>query len=381
MRANTIGVALLLACLPCPLAAVDWHVGPAFERALAQPTTILWEQVRLRTALDSLAESQRVCYFLDRRIDPDQAVSLDVANLPLDQVFTKLSESIGCGVGRVSHVVYLGPPATAAVLDTAAELLNDDVRTSAGSRARALMRPEPLRWPRLTVPRTLVEGLALEAHAKVASGDAIAYDLWDSVQMPPLTWGERLTLVLAGYHRTARIDWKTGQLEIVPLPRRLAIAREYQPPGDPNRLARVLAKSFPQAFLRVEGTTLHVRSTMEDQRRIRELIDPQNTPASRTPRKAPANRRDESRIRYTLTVQDQPIVPLLEGIAQRVDRTLVWETDREQLAAVRVSFEVKQVPLEGLLEAAIADHPLRVEIDETTIRILPTDGSGTPTSP
>jgi hypothetical protein len=83
-------------------------------------------------------------------------------------------------------------------------------------RAR-LLNQRPLVWPDLAQPRDLVAALAAEAGLSVKLPDSTPHDLWPAVDLPPLTWTDRLSLVLAGFDLTFEIDPAKKTIALKPL--------------------------------------------------------------------------------------------------------------------------------------------------------------------
>ncbi len=341
-----------------------WLTGKSFQAALQAPSDFVWANLPLREALDALARTHHVAIFLDRRVDPGLRVTYSSHNGAL---LPSLSDALGqhrLGVGTVGALVYVGPARSAAMIGTAAELANDQVRNLPAPRRRGLLGRQTTSWPRLTVPRTVLEGLAVEAGFTITNSGAMPHDLWVARELPPLTWAERMTVILTGFDLAFRLVQDEPRIQLVTMPRILAITREYRSPGDLNALARDLSQQFPQAYLTVHDGRLSVRSTVEDHKAIaKKLTSTESDAVTVLPPSDPGQRR------YTLTVQDQPLRPLLQTLADRVDRKLVLDPSVASHLQKRVSFTVSEVELEKLFEAALAPVGLTAEFEPGTIRV------------
>lgn len=341
-----------------------WLTGKSFQSALQAPSDFVWQNLPLREALDALARTHHVAIFLDRRVDPGLRVTYSSHNGAL---VPSLSSALGrhrLGVGTVGSLLYVGPARSAAMIGTAAELANDQVRSLPASKRRGLLTRQTTFWPQLTVPRTVLEGLAVEAGFTITNSGAMPHDLWVARDLPPLTWAERMTVILTGFDLAFRLVEDKPRIQLVGMPRIVAITRDYHPPGDLNALARELSHQFPQAYLTVHDGRLSVRSTVEDHRAIaRELTSSDSGAAPAVPRS------DLGLRRYTLTVKDQPLRPLLQTLADRVDRELVVDPSVDTHMQERVSFTVNEVELEKLFEAALAPVGLTAEFQQGTIRV------------
>src|SRR4051812_19500760 len=61
----------------CPLGAAEvikFKTGVEFRKASEEAVGITWSDLSLREAIQSLARTQEICIWLDRRVDPDQPI-------------------------------------------------------------------------------------------------------------------------------------------------------------------------------------------------------------------------------------------------------------------------------------------------------------------
>ena len=61
----------------------------------------------------SLSRAQRVAVLIDRRVDPNQKLDLQLSGVPMDAALQQIADRCGLGVSRLGAVVYLGPPPAA----------------------------------------------------------------------------------------------------------------------------------------------------------------------------------------------------------------------------------------------------------------------------
>jgi hypothetical protein len=210
-------VASLLASVVRGQEPIVWKTGPALETQLKQQYNIQWQDRPLRPVLTRLARETAVATFLDRRIDPDQPLSLEVTDIPLNQLHDRIASAVGASVCRVSAVKYIGPSGVAGKLPSvAAQRRSEAAKMPSDLRAR-LLKQQPLSWPELIEPRDLVAALAEEAGLSVNHPESIPHDLWPAVDLPSLAWTDRLSLVLAGFNLTFEIDAAKKTLAFKPL--------------------------------------------------------------------------------------------------------------------------------------------------------------------
>ncbi|HEY6565641.1 MAG TPA: hypothetical protein VIY86_14225, partial [Pirellulaceae bacterium] len=284
----------------------------------------------------------------------------------------RLAQSKGLGIGQVGPVLVVGQPSSAALLATAAASADDAARSMPDPLRGTLLRKEAWSWPRLATPRSLVGQLALAASLNVTNLDAIPHDLWDARSLPAMTWSQKATLLLFGFDLYFQIDAEKRELHIVNMPRSMSLRRVYQVPGDPSATARALSERFPQAFFQVRGQSLVVRSTWEDQVEVMKVLRPST---GRGTGKPPGPEPDLDRQRFTLTVQDEPLGPLLRVLARRLRAELSVDPSLEPAMRTRVSFSVTEVTATELLTAAVRPAGLKVHFEKAEIKVVAGDAT------
>ena len=107
---------------PPSAAAVRFRTGKRFLEALDRTIAISWQERRLRSGLRQLSESREVAVLLDRRIDPEQMLTLGLAQVSLRDVLRTVAAECDAGMTVVGSTVYLGPQPLAARLRTIVEI-------------------------------------------------------------------------------------------------------------------------------------------------------------------------------------------------------------------------------------------------------------------
>ena len=104
----------------CPR-RLEWLVGKHFDQRLRQQTDLTCVNASLGVTLKNLATNNQLAIVLDRRIDPNQTLSVTIAGQPLEDVLRRVAEIAG------SRAVAVGA---------------DCLFRAAGRRSRAAAR-----WP------------------------------------------------------------------------------------------------------------------------------------------------------------------------------------------------------------------------------------------
>ncbi len=226
---------------------------PSWNANWTRPSASVRARTLCAAALTNLAHSQEVAIFLDRRVDPDQAVDLVVESGSLRELLQQLAEQLKLGVGRVGPVVYLGPPPTAAVLGTVTAWKEDQDRPFPAAVRDKLRRTQPLQWPELTTPRELVQRLARDAGLQVEGLEQIPHDLWPEVDLPPLNFAQAMSLILAGFGLTFDYVQDGSAIRLTPLPVKASITRRIPLRGSPAVVGTEIRRRFPGARFTIEG--------------------------------------------------------------------------------------------------------------------------------
>jgi hypothetical protein len=220
---NPLMWAAIAACMLAARSAaaqepVKWKTGVAFRRQLDAPVSLIWENRSLREGLTRLSQTCGVAIFLDRRIDPGQPISLTVREQPLETLAKQVATEARAGVAIIGPVIYIGPPEQASQLVALAAIRRQDVSKLPDEAKTRLLRTQAWQWDELVEPRQLLNELARQANVTVENAEMVPFDLWPAVSLPPLACVDRLTLLLAGFGLTFKIDNRGKSVQLVPQP-------------------------------------------------------------------------------------------------------------------------------------------------------------------
>ncbi|MEX1040159.1 MAG: hypothetical protein WDZ51_05995 [Pirellulaceae bacterium] len=343
---------------------IDWKTGADLTKSLSLPTDVLWEDRTLRDAVQRLAETQGVAIFLDRRIDPDQPLTLALRNKPIIEVIEAIAQELNSGVCRIGDVHYIGPVETAKRLPTVSEIQAEFARGHRAHEVQSLVRSERVEWPMLSTPRDLLRKTAdragfswneLENH--------VPHDLWRDYQLPPMRRSDALTLILAGFNLSYRVLPDTGaglQLEPIPIPDQVRLTRNHAFGGNLSEAATKIKELFPEVEVRVADRELMVAGLLEHQQEIARLLRGERVRRTVT---EPGQRV------FSMTQQQVPLGQVIQAIARQLELRVVAGEGLEEELARRVSFSVDKVELPALLDAIIQESELRYELSEDTLTI------------
>jgi hypothetical protein len=316
---------------------------------LAKPVTIAWENRPLRDGLLRLSEAHKVAIWLDRRVDPGLPQDVNLNQVSLDIALRGIAAQNHLGISVVGDVVYLGPSETASKLRTLSMLRADEAkRLPASARAKALNR-QSWKWAELTTPQQLLIELLAAGSVTAKNAETIPHDLWPANDLPPLSWTDRMTLLLAQFGKTFAWRESGAKLEIVAIPSEVSVERSYPLGAKAAEARQKLLELFPNVQIELQGNTLVLRGSGE-------AHDAAALLASGRPAHKTDVRPGEQR--YTLRLQEIPLAKALESLEPKLAVQFDWDPAVMQSAEIdmnqRVSLDVQEVSLDQLVEKLLS---------------------------
>lgn len=343
-----------------PSAQPAWRTGTRFHRQLQVPVGLMWRNTPLQTALDHLANSQRIAIFLDRRVDPSQTIDLAVHQVPLEKAVAQLAAKLDVGVTYIGPVIYLGPVEVAGKLATLVEALHDKIERQPPAVRKVWQRPSPWHWPDLAQPRELLEALGRQSGIEITGMDQVPHDLWRATHLPPLTLAERLVLVAAGFNLTVEMSADGRSARLVPIPDRVAIGRRYEVSGQASQVLASVSARFPSCRIEADGSSLFVEGTFEQLQLIGAYLN-------RQPSRASGNH--QAGERYSLRVVNETADALLQSLASRFSLTIDVDPDAARQLAQKVTVQLTDASLAELFDAALGPLGLSHEIRGRVVHV------------
>jgi hypothetical protein len=296
-----------------------WKTGAAFTRQLREEVGVPVARAPVRDVLDRLSRKYGTAVFLDRRIDPDQHVDFTARDVPLETLWRQIAAAVHADTAIIGSVVYVGPRETASQLAAiAAQRRQDVARLSNDAKAR-LLKTEAWQWGQLAQPRDLLRDLARQGGISLENADAIPHDLWPAVDLPPLVWVDRMTLLLAGFGLTFEIDDRGAAVRLVPA-----------------RTAAVLDTRQPAK---------------------------QNTGASKSQKKGGEKL-------YSLKVANEPAGNVAGAVAKDLGKELSYDPELVDKLKQRVTFDLNGATLDHLLQTTLNPLGLTYRVTDKNLEIV-----------
>ena len=274
---------------------------------MAQRVTITWQGQQLGAAFQRLADMQPALLWLDRRVNPQLSVNLQLTDVPLTQALSLLAERHALAVVEVDGVLYVGPRRTARGLATLIQRARADLAAIPAGQRRKWLRESPVSWPRLSQPSKLLESALEQESIRLEGGHLVPHDLWPACELPSLALVDRVVLLLAGFDLTCEISPDGKVCHVVPI--------EFPLPN----------------------------------REHNSLLD--------TNRSTPLNSRTKTRKQFSLRLENKPVGHVMEQLAQQLKLELDWDeaslTARNRSRETLVSCQVTNADLDDLLQAIL----------------------------
>jgi hypothetical protein len=199
-----------------------------------------------------------------------------------------------------------------------AALRRQDISRLPNEAKARLLKTEAWRWDELAQPRNLLRDLARQGGVAVQNADAIPHDLWPAVDLPPLTWVERMTLLLAGFGMTFETDERGTTVQLVPAP------------------------TIPVAE--------------------RKPATAQSTSGAKTQKKGEKL--------YSLRVEKEPAGSVVSTIAKSLGKELSYEPELIDKLKQRITFELKDATLDHLMQTTLKPLGLSYRLTEKNLEIV-----------
>ena len=205
-----LAIAVLFACL------IAWagqsvtaqHYGPTNTRRLQNRVTVSWTKSDLIGAFNNLSSNQRIPIFVDRRVDPNQPISMRARNIPVGEAIYRVAEEADCGVCWLGGVAYVAPQAEVARLCLMRHQLLKQINRLPTADKRKWLSPGRFEFPRLTNPAELwqqemqrLNVAASDNRTEAAGQFELPDDLWPGISMSAIHPVDRLLLMAYGFEK------------------------------------------------------------------------------------------------------------------------------------------------------------------------------------
>lgn len=339
--------------------SVKWKTGGDFAKALRAPLDRTRNERPVGETLTVLSRDTGVAMLLDRRVDPNQLVSIDAHGISLADELKVLANTLQLGVGSIGAVQYLGTKTTAARVEALSELRRRD---AAASGRKAWLSTAASSWDDLAEPRELAQDIAKAAGATISNPETIPHDVWAAWSGPALAHADRLTLVLAGFDLTFALSDDGTEVTIIPAPNELTFERTYDVTGTPSAVSGELKRLLPDVKVQASGSkAVRVTATAEQHAQVADLIAGKRTTTKRVV--VPGKKE------YSLNAKNQLIGAMVQALAK--ERGLKVQASESIIDKLKQhgTVEFEKVSFEVALKKVLDPVGIKYKLTETTLEL------------
>ncbi len=336
------------------------------ELRLVMPAHLNYEHAPLRLCVEQLAEHFQVSYWIDRRVDADKPVTLNIAEGTLGECLSKLARACNAEVGLVENVVTIAHPEHLADMQYAAVRLHNQLSTAQADDAQL----RPLAWPKLTTPSELAQQINSTWGLSITSD--LPHDLMNAGSLQPCTLSTQLTLLYGGFGKCAA-GKRAGELRVLPMPKSGNWQAEYTSSAisaDQVSLVKgmftsVQAEKAKNSWRVVGPTAAHLM-----------LLQPKRAaePSNRSNRSANQNSTGEDPLgkqRFDIGKQsDKPLGAILKSLADQLGLSVQWDEGLPPSAPFTlVTIEAKKAKLDEILANLAQQAKVSIKRSGTQITV------------
>lgn len=357
----------VLLVLPCWCQALDpgtrWEIGERFRhRAATHTFDVFWDQGELRDEVQFLSRQYGLAWMLDRRVDPNQLISLRERDQSFEQILWRLAEPRELAVVQLNNIFYVGPIHEAACLPQLLSELEQQLRSdrlpNSLSRAWLATRPLVTRGETIEPQRALFQVLD-DMPPSTLDINRVPHDLWYRIDWPEMPRYQQVALLLVGFGLWLEFD-NEGRGHVVEFPQRTTVTRHYAAVRDGAQLQRQLRQDvaglrveFNRDGLMAEGTPQQIALAS---RRVADWMQP--------PRRAEADTTFSLKTRGSRRA-------ILAAIAEQTERSLFVDAQFEEALRQVIDLDAADVSLPQLIADVLRGVEARSELTERELRIVP----------
>lgn len=226
--------------------------GKAFDVALGERISAELTNKSMRSLLASLGPERGVAVVLDRRIDPDQIVSVSLRGTPLRDAFAEIAGKAEAIVSELPNVVFIGSPTSTAKLRTLVKLRSKEI--SGFVNRKTLRATRDVSWLALAEPQQVLTELAQTFGLRIDNAKLIPHDLWAAATIPDADATTSLSIVLSQFGYTFEWQDKGKGIRIVPEPETVSMKTRIRlTSAAADNIVEIARERFPEA--KIEKTS------------------------------------------------------------------------------------------------------------------------------
>lgn len=376
-RRRLAGFAIVLIALGATASRADLpaslNTGAALKHELQRPINVYRQQVRVREIVEQLAHIHSIAILLDRRIDPDRIVDVQLGQMTLRQGLEQFAGQLDADAAVIGGAVMIGPPQSLDRLRTDIVLQHQTLKARTSERAQKRSFPMVLgrtfRWDDLQSPSGLLHRVAVDFDLEVADIALVPHDLWAEGVMADVGAVEAIAMVAGQFDLTFQWDEDLKSVRLMRSPPRLTVERTHTVKGMTLEDARELAlDECPLATIEPAGRRLRVVGSIGEHERIAALCTDERD-ATPVPTQGPLRNRT-----FTLNQRRVSVTAVLRTL-ETLDVNVEYDPQALRRAGVdlsqKLTLSLNEATADEFFQALCEPLGLTYEIDGKTVRLMP----------
>jgi hypothetical protein len=359
-----------------------YRTGKALTESLNQQSAWSVQGVAAQQLLHQISDDQRICILLDRRVDPNQLLSIDAPlstrRQQLKRICDLLPDAEFC---VMDHLICIAPQPAASRLPVLIDSHNDLLKPLRGKKSTAasdkLHRRATVRWEQLAEPRRVLQTAAENAGLVIVNPQEIPHDLWNSATLPAMTFAELAAVVLnqfdLTFERLPDANGNSPQIRIIPVDVSRRLERSYRfGMSHQKRAKELIAQQSPELSTTWSGGTLKSTTSISEHIQLQQLFSSVVFSDAASPVR---NDIPLSMQKFSLKVAQNTTVGQLIAHLRKSGITIEIRDEQsepvQQIMSRTVQLDVKQLPGNEFFHQAFGPHfpYISVQNDRVTLSL------------
>lgn len=362
---------------PVSGSGIDWLTGEELHKRLRGNIRATWSESPLPRVLDQISASQKVAFFLDRRVDKGLLVAYGQDSGSVFQAIDQVVTRAGLSGMFVGDIYYVAAPEAITMFIVERERFREETSRLRGEAARRWLDSRSWSWPELSRPAELIEE---HFPGQVVAADAAPFphDLWPAFDGPELSRADMLLLLLNGFGFAPQAEkGRSGAWSLrpaSPLADTREVSYKIELADDleekPSALLEEIRTTLPAARIEAQGKTWTVRARPSDLAAVIRFLDLKRFARRENGvAKSDSGSKQDSKKVVSLTRQG-PIIDILKAVAQNLKVSLEFDEGLRPVLEKRIEIDVTRVTYEELIAEALKGTDLTWQLDSSRLRIL-----------
>ena len=349
-----------------------WLVGRRLQQELEKPVNIVRSRSTVRDVVRRIRELHEVALLVDRRIDPDRSIDVQLVQTSLGDGLALWATQLEAELVTIGGTLYIGPVDVTDKIRTLIALRTREVREDAEfQRLSELLQGTSLAWEDLAEPVELLDRVQTTFRCRALNPEAVPHDLWGRGAMADVNAVEALLLVLGQFDLS--FEWQPGadSVRIVSMPASVVVEQSHTSRTmSVDDAVALVRKTWPDLQPTRRGRSVVVAGTAGQHDAIQELLNP---PAQNSKSTPPTQGPLTNRLFTLTTTRTEAIVVIrtleLEGTKVEYDSQALEQAGVDLRR--KLTLKLEKATADEFFTAVCEPLGLTYELDGTTVRLTP----------